>query len=152
MPALGFAGIAMAGYVFLYSTGVIDFKLTSKVDAFDVQDVRAWIFLALWLAGSVFLVIFGHTRVDITDEGIHYRGVVRSIYIRWSEVTCLHPRGPRNSVRLRSDNRVIELDWFNHQEELSDTIFEHVRENAPNADIDNIHGFLGSLKRGKRSK
>ncbi len=152
VPALGFVTIAGVVYAVLSSAGVTDYKLFSKLNTFDLQDKGILLFLALWCAGGILLVGLGRVRVVITDEGIHYRGIVRSRYIRWSEVTCLHPGGRPKSVYLRSESSLIEIpDLFRHQKELSDTIFERVRANAPSAEVHRRHGFFGSWKKGTGS-
>lgn len=137
IPVLGLLGIVFWGYVVLYATGVIEWKLFSKVETFELQDKAILFFHALFFAGCIFLVGLGRVKVNITNEGINYHGIVRSRYIRWSEVKRLTPAGPRRSVHVWSETRNIEIpDMFRHQKELRDTILKYVRANAPDAVID----------------
>jgi len=151
IPMLGLCGIVFWAYVVLYSAGLIEWRLFSKVESFNLTDRATLLLHALFFVAGGFLLALRRVKADVTDDGIRYHGIMRSRYIRWRDVTKIAGGACANAVDLWSGDEHISLpEMFSRQAQLRDTVFERVRENSRQAEVDETYGPLRFRRRRKR--
>ncbi len=143
MPAvLGILGALFWLYVLCYNAGWVDGALFPKVGEFSLEKtgMRAFLWLAFGFSGV--LVATARLRLKLSEDGLTYRGLVRTVRMKWPELERVRysRRLQRLSVRT-SRARVCIPEGFSRKSKAA--ILREVRAKAPNAVIeetDEKHG------------
>ena len=138
VPVLGIGGLLFFAYIALYWSGVIAWKISPRMKELSFEDDPGLVCIAVLLcAGCLLLVWTVRLKVTLDETEISYRGVMRSVRMRWADITRVNNHLRGGSIHLWANQRHLQIPtMFFPQSDLWVTIGERVKQNSPDAVID----------------
>ena len=148
IPLIGIVAIAFCAYVILYNTGLVRVCLFPKIVDFHLSNEGVVPVLGVLFVGAVFLITLGRVKVEVTEHGIRYRGLVSSSYIRWCDLTRVTSPKRIPTLDLWTDKEHLSIgNYFAREAELKNLIVKHVRTHAPDVVIEECRPRFWPWKR-----
>jgi len=138
VPVFGVVGALFFAYMLLYSVGVITWKMFPRMqDLSAADDPEVLCLFAVVGVGCIFSIWIGRVRVTSDDTGIVYVGPVRSVKVRWADITRVldHRGGPYFHV-WTEDKHVAIWSLSSMDSEMRASIIARVKEHTPTALIE----------------
>ena len=137
VPVLGLCGVFLFGYLALYAAGVVNVQVLRNVQQPDEVQSGIVFFFVIAALASGYLVLLLRVRVRVANDGLHYRGILRSVYIAWSDVVRVRwPPGFAEFGVWSEQSHISIYPYFSREAELKRSIIAHVRDRAASAVID----------------
>ena len=134
---IGIVGLISCCYIILYTAGLVPWRIFQiDEDLMGDPDVIRW--GAIANVGCLLLVWQVRLKVTLDETGILYRGMLRSVYMRWADITRVDIRLRSTSMHLWANQRHLEIITvhLSPSSDLKDTIVEYVQQNSPDAVVD----------------